>query len=135
VNQQLWAGVDAGKSDLHCVVLNADGHRLVSQRVANDETVLLNLIPVKRHLTPCAYAAWLLPARPVAGVGGREVYTGAIGYATPCRPDPTLDDLREADKLLVSSSLAGVVPAVLAGARQPPPGCAPRVSGRWAACR
>jgi hypothetical protein len=45
VNQQLSAGVDAGKSDLHCVVRNADGHRLVSQRVANDQTVLLDSIP------------------------------------------------------------------------------------------
>jgi transposase len=44
VAQQLWAGVDAGKSDHHCVVIDADGRRLLSQRVANDETALLDLI-------------------------------------------------------------------------------------------
>jgi hypothetical protein len=45
VNQQLSARVDAGKPDLHCLVLNADGHQLVLQRVANDQTVLLDSIP------------------------------------------------------------------------------------------
>lgn len=41
---ELWAGVDAGKSHHHCVVLDADGRRLVSQRVANDESDLAALI-------------------------------------------------------------------------------------------
>ncbi len=40
VAQQLWAGIDAGKSDHHCVVIDTDGQRLLSQRVAHDETVL-----------------------------------------------------------------------------------------------
>jgi transposase len=44
VGQQLWAGIDAGKSEHHCVVIDGDGQRLLSQRVANDETVLLELI-------------------------------------------------------------------------------------------
>ena len=42
--QQLWAGVDAGKSDHYCVVIDTDGQRLLSQRVANDETALLELM-------------------------------------------------------------------------------------------
>ena len=42
--QQLWAGVDAGKSEHHCVLIDADGKRLLSRRVANDETVLQELI-------------------------------------------------------------------------------------------
>ena len=46
VRQQLWAGVDAGKSDHHCVVIDTDGQRLLSQRVANDETPLQELITV-----------------------------------------------------------------------------------------
>ncbi|WP_104118438.1 IS110 family transposase [Arthrobacter sp. B1805] len=41
---QLWAGVDAGKTHHHCVVIDADGARLYSQRIANDESALLDLI-------------------------------------------------------------------------------------------
>lgn len=41
---QLWAGVDAGKPHHHCVVMDADGTRLYSQPVADDESALLNLI-------------------------------------------------------------------------------------------
>jgi hypothetical protein len=44
VAQQLWAGVDAGKSAHHCVVIDGDGQRLLSRRVANDEMVLLELV-------------------------------------------------------------------------------------------
>jgi hypothetical protein len=32
VGQQVWAGVDAGKSEHYCVVIDADGQRLLSQR-------------------------------------------------------------------------------------------------------
>lgn len=41
---QIWAGVDAGKTHHHCVVIDAGGHRLLSRRVANDEPDLLTLI-------------------------------------------------------------------------------------------
>ncbi|WP_443060320.1 IS110 family transposase [Streptomyces sp. NBC_00444] len=41
---RIWAGVDIGKEHHHCVVINADGERLLSRRVLNDETVLLELI-------------------------------------------------------------------------------------------
>ncbi|WP_190869022.1 IS110 family transposase [Actinomadura sp. RB99] len=41
---QIWAGVDAGKTHHHCVVIDADGKRLLSRRVANDEPELLTLI-------------------------------------------------------------------------------------------
>jgi hypothetical protein len=44
VTQQLWAGIDAGKSEHHCVVIDGDGQRLLSRSVANDETVLLELV-------------------------------------------------------------------------------------------
>jgi transposase len=40
----LWAGVDAGKAHHHCFVIDADGNRLLSQRVPNDEPALLELI-------------------------------------------------------------------------------------------
>ncbi|WP_405607659.1 IS110 family transposase [Streptomyces sp. NBC_00076] len=41
---QLWAGTDAGKSEHHCTVIDAEGERTLSRRVANDETTLLELI-------------------------------------------------------------------------------------------
>jgi transposase len=41
---QVWAGVDAGKTHHHCVVIDAEGKRLLSRRVANDEPELLALL-------------------------------------------------------------------------------------------
>ncbi len=41
---QMWAGVDIGKEHHHCVVIDRDGERLLSRRVLNDETALLELI-------------------------------------------------------------------------------------------
>ncbi|MBW8798210.1 MAG: hypothetical protein JF597_32890 [Streptomyces sp.] len=41
---ELWAGTDAGKTEHHGVVIDADGKRKLSRRVATDETVLLQLI-------------------------------------------------------------------------------------------
>ncbi|WP_343044913.1 IS110 family transposase [Pseudarthrobacter oxydans] len=41
---QLWAGIDAGKAHHHCVVIDGDGNRLLSQRVPNDEPALLQLL-------------------------------------------------------------------------------------------
>lgn len=41
---ELWAGTDAGKAQHHCTVIDADGKRRFSRRVANDETELSKLI-------------------------------------------------------------------------------------------
>ncbi|MEO5315763.1 IS110 family transposase [Pseudarthrobacter sp. CC12] len=41
---QLWAGIDAGKAHHHCFVIDADGNRLLSQRIPNDERALLQLL-------------------------------------------------------------------------------------------
>jgi transposase len=41
---EIWAGLDIGKTHHHCVVINAEGTRLLSRRVHNDETELLELI-------------------------------------------------------------------------------------------
>jgi transposase len=60
VGQQLWAGVDAGKSDHHCLVIDADGKRLLSQRVANDETVLLELIAAVTTLADDGQVTWAI---------------------------------------------------------------------------
>jgi transposase len=40
----VWAGIDAGKRAHHCVVLDQHGSVLLSTRVDNDETALLELI-------------------------------------------------------------------------------------------
>ncbi|NGO81886.1 IS110 family transposase [Streptomyces sp. YC504] len=40
----IWAGIDAGKAHHHCVVIDATGKRLLSRRVANDESELLQLL-------------------------------------------------------------------------------------------
>ncbi|MGO4757424.1 IS110 family transposase, partial [Streptomyces sp. 2MCAF27] len=41
---QIWAGTDIGKSHHHAVVLDAEGKRLLSRRVLNDEPELLALV-------------------------------------------------------------------------------------------
>ncbi|MFB7166677.1 IS110 family transposase [Streptomyces sp. NPDC056242] len=40
----VWAGVDAGKTHHHCVVLGSDGDRILSRRVLNDEPELMQLL-------------------------------------------------------------------------------------------
>jgi transposase len=40
----VWAGVDIGKTEHHCVVMDAEGERLLSRRIANDETELTALV-------------------------------------------------------------------------------------------
>ena len=41
---KMWAGVDIGKAHHHCVVLDQNGDRLLSRRVANEEAELLALL-------------------------------------------------------------------------------------------
>ncbi|MFE5118276.1 IS110 family transposase [Streptomyces sp. NPDC056669] len=41
---EIGAGVDIGKEHHHCVVIDAQGERLLSRRVLNDESALLELI-------------------------------------------------------------------------------------------
>lgn len=48
---QLWAGVDAGKAHHHCVVIDPEGTTVLSRRVPNDETELLELIADVRELS------------------------------------------------------------------------------------
>ena len=60
MGQQLWAGVDAGKSEHHCVVIDGEGQRLLSRRVANDETVLLELIDAVSALAGGGEITWAI---------------------------------------------------------------------------
>ncbi|MFI6361074.1 IS110 family transposase, partial [Streptomyces sp. NPDC050743] len=41
---ELWAGTDAGKGEHHCTVIDADGAKVLSRRVPNNESELLELI-------------------------------------------------------------------------------------------
>ena len=60
MGQRLWAGVDAGKSDHFCVVMDTDAQRLLSQRVANDETALLELISTVTALADGDEVTWAI---------------------------------------------------------------------------
>jgi hypothetical protein len=40
----VWAGIDSGKRAHHCVVIDSAGRVLLSRRVVNDESALLELI-------------------------------------------------------------------------------------------
>ncbi|WP_216917828.1 IS110 family transposase [Nocardia noduli] len=54
----LWAGVDAGKSAHHCVVIDAEGRQLLSVRVANDESEILALIEAVHDLDYAPQIQW-----------------------------------------------------------------------------
>lgn len=58
--RQLWAGIDAGKSHHHCVVIDADGARLLSRRVANDEADLIGLIDAVAGLAGGGEVTWAI---------------------------------------------------------------------------
>ena len=60
MGQELWAGVDAGKSEHHCVVVDGDGQRLLSRRVANDEAALLDLIDAVTVLADGGEVTWAI---------------------------------------------------------------------------
>lgn len=55
---QLWAGIDAGKAHHHCFVIDADGKRLLSQRVPNDEPALLQLLGAVLKLADGDEVVW-----------------------------------------------------------------------------
>jgi hypothetical protein len=60
VAQQLWARVDAGKLEHHCVVIDGEGQRLLSRRVINDEAVLLDLIATVTALADGGEVSWAI---------------------------------------------------------------------------
>jgi transposase len=90
---RVWAGVDAGKAHHHCVVIDGDGKRLLSRRVANDEPELLALIG---DVTALGEATWAIDlpdggaalligllldaAQELLYIPGRAVNRAAAGY-------------------------------------------------------
>jgi transposase len=60
VQQRLWTGIDAGKTAHHCVVLDAEGQRVLSRRVDNDEPALLDLIRAVVSLAEGGRLTWAI---------------------------------------------------------------------------
>jgi transposase len=58
VPHDVWAGIDAGKIAHHCVVIDADGTKLLSRKVSNDEADLLGLIDEVRELADGGRIRW-----------------------------------------------------------------------------
>jgi transposase len=56
--ERAWAGIDAGKGHHHVVVIDCDGRRLVSRRVANDEAEISELID--SALSRCDQVTWAI---------------------------------------------------------------------------
>jgi transposase len=57
---ELWAGVDAGKREHHCVVIDEVGTELFSKRVGNDEAALLELIAKVAELACGGLVTWAI---------------------------------------------------------------------------
>jgi transposase len=76
VAQQLWAGIDAGKSEHHCVVIDADGKRVLSRRVANDEARLGELISAVTTLADGGDLTWAID---LAGGGAALLIALLVG--------------------------------------------------------
>jgi len=54
----VWAGIDSGKRTHHCAVIDAAGRTLMSQRVANDESALHELITSVLALAGADQVVW-----------------------------------------------------------------------------
>ena len=55
---ELWAGTDAGKGEHHCTVIDADGTKVLSRRVPNSETELLELLGAVLDLADSGPVTW-----------------------------------------------------------------------------
>jgi transposase len=96
VGQRLWAGIDAGKSEHHCVAIDDDGQRLLSRRVANDEAALLESIDAVTALADGGEVTWAIDLnhggaallialliaaeRPLLYIPGRTVHHASGAY-------------------------------------------------------
>lgn len=93
---ELWAGTDAGKAEHHCTVIDADGSRRLSRRVANEETALLTLIADVLELSDGDPVTWAIDlnaggaallialltdrAQTVLYIPGRTIYHASGSY-------------------------------------------------------
>ncbi|PZO60723.1 MAG: IS110 family transposase [Pseudoxanthomonas suwonensis] len=121
---KVWAGVDAGKSAHHCVVISEDGDRLLSRRVVNNEPELLQLIADVCALATdvqwaidlnCGGAGLVLAALAANGqrvvyIPGRVVYHAAAGYRGEGKTDAK-DAAIIADQARIRRDLRAFAPA------------------------
>ena len=93
---ELWSGIDAGKAHHHCLLIDDEGDRLLSRKVANDETALTELLTEVLALAAGREILWatdlnrggaalligLLEAhnQPLTYIPGRTVYHAARTY-------------------------------------------------------
>ncbi|MDT7765315.1 MAG: hypothetical protein QOC63_4735 [Mycobacterium sp.] len=101
--QQLWAGIDAGKLAHHCVVVDADGKRVFSRRVTNDEATLVELITEVTALADDGELTWaidlagggaallitllLAAVQRLLYIPGRSVHYASAGYRGDAKSD------------------------------------------------
>ena len=92
----VWAGIDAGKRTHHCVVIDQTGRVLLSKRVENDETALLDLIAAVAEIAAGDEVCWATDlnaggaallielltahAQPLLYIPGRIVHHAAATY-------------------------------------------------------
>jgi transposase len=90
----IWAGIDAGKTHHHCVAIDESGRRLLSRRVTNDETELLQLLAEVMALgdevtwgidladggAALAIAILLNHDQPVHYISGRAIHRASESY-------------------------------------------------------
>ncbi|MFC8793385.1 IS110 family RNA-guided transposase [Streptomyces cinereoruber] len=91
---EIWAGLDIGKKHHHAVVIDADGKRLLSRRVLNDETELLQLITdvleissdvlwavdINTGIAALATGLLLNHGQPIAYLTGRTIHQASATY-------------------------------------------------------
>jgi transposase len=100
---QLWAGIDAGKTEHHCVVIDGDGTKLLSQRFKNRETAILTLMGDVASLPGGTDVAWATDlnhggtgllqtllsshAQPLFYISGRVVHHASGAYRGEAKTD------------------------------------------------
>jgi hypothetical protein len=78
----VWAGIDSGKRAHHCVVIDTMGRILLSRRVVNDESSLLELIASVLALGGADQAVWATDLN----AGGGALLIGGGTLDCPARP-------------------------------------------------
>lgn len=120
---RVWAGIDIGKEQHHCVAIDADGKRLLSRRVNNDETELLTLIADVAALgsdttwavdvvdggAALMLAILLAHDQTVLYLSGRAVHRAAGGYRGEGKSDAR-DAAIIADQARMRRDLAAIRP-------------------------
>ncbi|WP_258072053.1 IS110 family transposase [Rathayibacter sp. AY1E4] len=100
---QLWAGIDAGKTEHHCVVIDGNGTKLLSQRFKNRESAILTLMGDVASLPGGTDVAWATDlnhggtgllqsllsshAQPLFYISGRVIHHASGAYRGEAKTD------------------------------------------------